>query len=323
MTIVNIALLLYLVLLQDGNYVDSMEKNSKQESCKRKVKQCQDEIPGLADVDIKNKESTEGYSFYRDGRVGIYYVRLGQSIRSVSQNETKIWRGSNESGNAKKVLVEGIGKSQKMVTVYLWTNETIKFLKQGKKKPWVEIKTYQERLLNDKFLQSKNNGETTKGSGVSEENSTDDHYDEDEDNRYKTCNEREVIPKTEYPPEITIIFENTDGEGDSDMYIVKHRRGSEVYDYYFASHAKCVAVKCEGYKLWRLEEDKNYPVTMSYRRGDNILTLRYKYGFDLYVKRLDRWMLHPYLSRIKREFSPYMKKRNIKARELNLKEKYE
>ncbi|UKJ90046.1 hypothetical protein MACJ_003304 [Theileria orientalis] len=316
MTKVNIAFLLYLVLVHDGNYVDSMDKNTKKKSCRKGVKQCYDEIPGLSDVDIKKKESTEGYSFYLDGKVGIYYVRLGQSIRSVSQNEIQIWRGTNESGNAKKILVDGIGKSQKMVTVFLWTNETIKFYKQGKNKPWVEIKTYEERLLNDKFLQSKKESGAT---GVTEQKVTND----DSENRYKKSYEREVIPKNEHPPEITFIFEESDCENDTDKYIVKHRKGSEVYDYYFASDAKCVAVKCEGFKLWKLEEDKNYPVTMSYRRRDSILTLRYKYGFDLYVKRLDRWMLHPYLSRIKREFSPYMKKRNIKTRELNLKDKDE
>ncbi|UKK03031.2 hypothetical protein MACK_003133 [Theileria orientalis] len=316
MTRVNIAFLLYLVLVHDGNYVDSMDKNSKKESCRKRVKQRYDEIPGLSDVDIKNRESNESYSFYKDGRVGIYYVRQGQSIRSVSQSETQIWRGTNESGNAKKVLVEGIGKSQKMVTIYLWTNETMKFYKQGKNKPWVEIKTYQERLLNDKFLQNKND---LGASGVTEQNVKDN----DSDNSCKISYEREVIPKHEYPPEITVILEETDGEDDKDKYIVKYRRESDVYDFYFAREAKCVAIKCEGFRLWELEEDGNYPVTLSYRRGDNIVTIRYKYGFELYVKRLDKWMLHPYLSRIKREFSPYMKKTNIKARELNLKDKDE
>ncbi|UVC54362.1 hypothetical protein MACJ_003904 [Theileria orientalis] len=91
------------------------------------------------ELDIKNnKKATDQFDYKKDGKTVTYTAKDNYAFNVVKDDKTEIWRTDKETEYASKVVLNGKGQKEKIVTIYLPNNTTKSYKKDGKNNPWNE-----------------------------------------------------------------------------------------------------------------------------------------------------------------------------------------
>ncbi|EAN34461.1 hypothetical protein TpMuguga_01g01223 [Theileria parva strain Muguga] len=121
------------------------------------------ESPSLVDLDIKITNSNITVDFSKKDNCRTFTTKPGYSIRKVKKKGKLIWGSQNE--NALKVVLIGIKKEPKHLSVLLESGEVVFLFKEGKDEPWKDITSSRNKLTDLKMfsLDGKKQMELNKG----------------------------------------------------------------------------------------------------------------------------------------------------------------
>ncbi|UKK00391.2 hypothetical protein MACK_000463 [Theileria orientalis] len=90
-------------------------------------------------LNLKATAGTQQFNYNKDGKVVTFTARGNKGFKSVESKGTVVWSTDNVSEYASKVVLDGKGKKEKKLTLYLPNNTTKVFKRDGKGKPWNDV----------------------------------------------------------------------------------------------------------------------------------------------------------------------------------------
>ncbi|UKJ89407.1 hypothetical protein MACJ_002657 [Theileria orientalis] len=90
------------------------------------------------ELDIKKDAGTNEFDYKKDNKIATFTAKDNYAFNVVKQDKNEIWRTDKETEYASKVVLNGKGQKEKIVTIYLPNNTTKSYKKDGKNKPWNE-----------------------------------------------------------------------------------------------------------------------------------------------------------------------------------------
>ncbi|UKK01813.1 hypothetical protein MACK_001166 [Theileria orientalis] len=89
------------------------------------------------ELDIKKDAGTNEFGYKKDGNVVTFTAKDNYAFNAVKQGNKEIWKTEKEFEYATKVVLNGKGKKDKIVTIHM-PNDTKKSYKKDKNNPWSE-----------------------------------------------------------------------------------------------------------------------------------------------------------------------------------------
>ncbi|UKJ89047.2 hypothetical protein MACJ_002293 [Theileria orientalis] len=91
------------------------------------------------DLSLKATSAKKEFNYTKSGRVLTYTAKDNYGFKSVKTKDKVVWRTTNASEYATKVVLNGKGKKDKTVTIYLPNNTRKVFKRENKNKTRIEV----------------------------------------------------------------------------------------------------------------------------------------------------------------------------------------